>query len=205
MSQARGYGSNEHIHDLKVSFFPSNGGPEREQKAYLGRNTKILARWPEDTGKYVMKNADSVAIYALAHYIQGQIDGYPLYPLVNEEPSDAPHLFVTKDNQVKLNMDNSDAKNWPNAGGQSCDDDEDQPKDDTVVKIDTFAPDSAYPFAYLQSIRSAAPTKPTDPPAGERKDESNCHGVSGDFWVMHRDTAVKNAEDFCKQSSKSVE
>ncbi|KAI9794422.1 MAG: hypothetical protein M1816_005492 [Peltula sp. TS41687] len=32
-----------------------------------------------------------------------------------------------------------------------------------------------------------------------------CHGVNGDIWVIHRDTAVKNVNDFCAQGSKSVE
>ena len=38
-----------------------------------------------------------------------------------------------------------------------------------------------------------------------RKDQNNCHGVNGNTWVMHKDTAVANANDFCVQGSKSVE
>ncbi len=36
-------------------------------------------------------------------------------------------------------------------------------------------------------------------------DQNACHGVGGDTWVMHRDAAVTNVEDFCTQQSKSVE
>ncbi len=36
-------------------------------------------------------------------------------------------------------------------------------------------------------------------------DKNECHGVSGDTWVMHRDIAVDNVKEFCAQSSKSKE
>ncbi|KAL8687619.1 MAG: hypothetical protein Q9224_005100, partial [Gallowayella concinna] len=97
VSQAKSYGSNEHVTDLKINFFQPGDKWAKEVKAYGGKSTKILARFPENTGKYVMKNADNLALYALAHYVQGQIDGYPLYPLVNNVPSADPHLFTTKD------------------------------------------------------------------------------------------------------------
>jgi hypothetical protein len=32
-----------------------------------------------------------------------------------------------------------------------------------------------------------------------------CHGVSGNMWVSSRDVAAQNVQDFCKQSSGSVE
>ena len=38
-----------------------------------------------------------------------------------------------------------------------------------------------------------------------KPDVNKCHGVNGNFWVMHRDTAVSNAKDFCKQKTQSVE
>lgn len=189
---------------MKINFLPSNGGPERETKAYEGKPAKILARWPENTGKYVMKNSDSLALYALAHYVQGQIGGYPLYPLVNEEAIGAPHLLTTKEGKVSLNTDSPEAAAWPEAGVKWCDDDEDQPTENTVLKMDALAPDSAYPPEYLQSVSSAAPTASETPVQG-KKDENKCHGVSGDIWVIHRDTAVKNAEEFCSQSTKSRE
>lgn len=43
---------------------------------------------------------------------------------------------------------------------------------------------------------------PKSPP---KADENKCHGVGGDYWVIHRDTAVNNVNDFCGQGSKSVE
>lgn len=49
---------------------------------------------------------------------------------------------------------------------------------------------------YKEDITHRGITKP---------DDNHCHGISGNTWVMHRDTAVQNAKDFCSQSSKSVE
>ena len=48
-------------------------------------------------------------------------------------------------------------------------------------------------------------TKVSSPASPPKADENKCHGVGGDYWVMHRDTAVKNVNDFCGQSSKSLE
>ncbi|KAL9579508.1 MAG: hypothetical protein Q9203_006664 [Teloschistes exilis] len=206
VSQATGYGGNDQVFDLSVSFSTNEDPPDRRiQKAYGGQNTKILARYPHNTGTYVMRNADNLAMYALAHYVQGQIGGYPHLPLVNFEADDDPHYFVEKGNTTVLNMDNPEAQAWPLGEGSDCNDNEDQPTTDTVLEIDSFGPDSAYPSEYLQSIASAAQAKSTEAPAADAKDDIKCHGVGGDFWVIHRDTAAKNAEDFCAQGSKSVE
>ncbi|KAI2629985.1 SGNH hydrolase-type esterase domain-containing protein [Hypoxylon sp. NC1633] len=45
---------------------------------------------------------------------------------------------------------------------------------------------------------------PTPPPATPFEEKNACHGVSGDYWVMSRDTAVANAEDFCQQREKNI-
>lgn len=42
-------------------------------------------------------------------------------------------------------------------------------------------------------------------PGPSKADENKCHGVGGEYWVIHRDTAVKNVGDFCGQQSNSVE
>lgn len=42
------------------------------------------------------------------------------------------------------------------------------------------------------------------PPAPTKPDENKCHGISGDYWVMSRDTAVENVKAFCGQSEKTV-
>lgn len=40
-------------------------------------------------------------------------------------------------------------------------------------------------------------------PKPEEKDE--CHGISGDYWVMSRDVAIDNIRDFCSQGHKIKE
>lgn len=152
-----------------------------------------------------MRNADNLAIYALAHYVQGEIGGYPLYPLVNFVPDDDPQYYNEEGNTTLLNMDDPKAQDWQVDRESDCNDNEDQPTAKTVLEIDSFAPDSAYPPEYLKIIASATQAKSTEAPAADAKDDNKCHGVGGDFWVIHRDTAAKNAEDFCAQGSKSVE
>ena len=58
-------------------------------------------------------------------------------------------------------------------------------------------------LVFAQYKEDTKDSNPSSPPP--KPDENKCHGVGGDYWVMHRDTAVKNANDFCGQGSKSVE
>ncbi|KAL8853702.1 MAG: hypothetical protein Q9221_001513 [Calogaya cf. arnoldii] len=114
--------------------------------------------------------------------------------------------IVGRDGKVELNVDHADAKDWVKAGAVWCDDHKDEPTD-TTVNIDAFAPKSVYPPEFLQIINAAGPQSPQAPhtPVEGEKDENKCHGVNGEFWVIHRDTAVKNVEDFGAQDSKSLE
>jgi len=57
---------------------------------------------------------------------------------------------------------------------------------------------------YTQYKKDTVDTTQSPPPA-PKADGNKCHGVGGDYWVMHRDTAVSNVNDFCGQASKSVE
>ncbi|KAL9634922.1 MAG: hypothetical protein Q9204_002812 [Flavoplaca sp. TL-2023a] len=57
------------------------------------------------------------------------------------------------------------------------------------------------PTRVFSDLNLAAPPAPV----GQKKDKNKCHSVSGDFWVIHRDTAVKNVEEFCAQGSKSLD
>lgn len=60
---------------------------------------------------------------------------------------------------------------------------------------------------HLKAISNA----PCNPPADQdqapvpKEDSNMCHGVGGDYWVMHRDIAAGNVDVFCSQSSTSVE
>ena len=46
---------------------------------------------------------------------------------------------------------------------------------------------------------SQAPVTPS------QADVNKCHGVNGDHWIIHRDIAASNVNDFCNQDSKSRE
>ncbi|KAI0098282.1 SGNH hydrolase-type esterase domain-containing protein [Nemania sp. FL0031] len=37
------------------------------------------------------------------------------------------------------------------------------------------------------------------------EEKNQCHGISGDYWVMSRDIAISNAEAFCGQKDKVVQ
>jgi hypothetical protein len=55
----------------------------------------------------------------------------------------------------------------------------------------------------LTPAQTTSPSAPTSSPS--RVPEKNeCHGIGGDTWVMHADTAIKNVDDFCNQNSKEV-
>lgn len=57
--------------------------------------------------------------------------------------------------------------------------------------------------AYAADLGSGGTAIPSEqaPPA---QDQNACHGISGDYWVMSRDVAVDNVNDFCDQSTNEV-
>ena len=165
VSQANGYGSNSHVSDLKITLNTDKG--YKDYKAYGGRFAKILARWAVNTGSYVIRNADSLALHALALYVQGQLNNqYPLYPLVNNEPETAPHSFILSSNgSVALNTSDPDVEAW-SLPDSTCDDDENSPASASPIIIDSFAPSSAYPAGCYSSVSSLISAE-TPPPTGD--------------------------------------
>lgn len=69
---------------------------------------------------------------------------------------------------------------------------------DSSVSIDDAAQVEQFIRSYL-----AVDDEDARPPALPELDNNNCHGVSGDYWVRSRDTAVDNANDFCHQDDRS--
>jgi hypothetical protein len=51
---------------------------------------------------------------------------------------------------------------------------------------------------------STSPSPSSSPSPAPIPEKNACHGVGGDFWVMSRDQAVTNAQDFCKQNNREV-
>ncbi|KAI4134836.1 MAG: hypothetical protein LQ347_001191 [Umbilicaria vellea] len=61
------------------------------------------------------------------------------------------------------------------------------------------------PFhTHIKDVVLAQYKKDTEDKA-PKADQNACHSISGNYWVMHRDTAVNNVNDICAQGSKSVE
>ncbi|PPJ50821.1 hypothetical protein CBER1_06501 [Cercospora berteroae] len=155
--------------------------------AYGGTFTKVLARTTTDPGYYVQRNAENLAFFALAKYVMSK-NGNGLY--LNTNATDI----------STLNFELPDIGDYP-----GCVDRTDQGSG-TVLAVNDLVPITAYPPDYvsqqktwLQELRDPAAQTSTDAPPNTNA----CHGISGDYWVMSRDTAVDNAKDFCAQTDKT--
>jgi hypothetical protein len=76
-----------HITDVKMKI-PLVDGESFIVKADGPQMTKILARWTISTGTWIVRNADSLALYILAKYVQAEMDIYPHLPIVATVPLD---------------------------------------------------------------------------------------------------------------------
>jgi hypothetical protein len=56
-------------------------------------------------------------------------------------------------------------------------------------------------FIYLIVLVASLP----NPQAVAAVATNNCHGITGNVWVQSRDVAVTSAEQFCRQTSTTVE
>lgn len=167
VSKAGRYGSPEHITDLNVEFHDLDGFAY-QAKAYAPLKSKILARYPTNTGKYVWLNADNMNLYGLAKYVQAKIGNiYPNFPVVTAENLRAPWkgLFSVSGNKVTWNASNPIfAQEIGKASTIGCFDDGDAYSAGTVTMTE-FAPDSAYPSAYLSSVSEWATSQTATPVA----------------------------------------
>ena len=142
--------------------------------------TKILARYGQNVGQYVQKNADNLAYFALAKYIMSKNGNvYPHLPIVTNAIDGPPWRavaldmiasFVTEDGQLYLNITDTDlnalAVDYPaEAGGTGddypgCSDDENTDVASPLV-IDNMAAQSAYPSDYNSQVSSWISQLPT--------------------------------------------
>jgi hypothetical protein len=177
VSLAGDYGSNEHVTDLKIAFKIQSEDPDKPEiwevhKAYTPRWCKSLARWGTDTGKWVIRNADSMTQYIMAKYVQNALgDIYPHLPLGGDPPGRVnlftlPDLFSMPPNGTVeiLNSTNFDDPSvLVGQGACAADDDEDGDSDpsNTLTLSAGFAVQSDYPADYLSSYSSWAGLTPT--------------------------------------------
>ncbi|KAF2831252.1 hypothetical protein CC86DRAFT_136931 [Ophiobolus disseminans] len=100
----------KHITDLRIKV-RNNEGKIVTQLAYGPIFTKALAKWTVNTGSYVIRNADSIALYCLATWLTSSLGAYPKYPEVRniDRPVAAPWLLAggiyNYDGIVYLNRD----------------------------------------------------------------------------------------------------
>lgn len=135
----------------------------------------MLARYGDDVGSYVQKNADNLVYFALAKYIMSKngnvyphlpivvnaIDGPP-WQHVNLPPLDMLASFVTDDGKFYLNITdtalNALAIDYPAEAGDGddypgCSDDENTEVASPLV-IDNMAAPSDYPSDYNSQVSS---------------------------------------------------
>ncbi|BCR95355.1 putative spherulin 4 family protein [Aspergillus luchuensis] len=133
-------------------------------KAYGTLATKILARYQGtgpgggSTGYHVQRNADNLAYYALAKYVMtknGNI--YPHLPVVTYKLSGPPYpgtlaMFEEEDGNFYMNTTVDNLSAWETTPGDNypgCSDNENPSAGSSILTIDRFTPDFAYPNDYI--------------------------------------------------------
>ncbi|CAK1364023.1 hypothetical protein CB0940_04010 [Cercospora beticola] len=190
--------------------------------AYGGIATKLVARTTPDPGYYVQRNADNFAFFALAKYVMSRNGNiYPHMPVIHYELSGPPWkakkpgnnrvvVFGNDGQGLYLNANATDLSTLdselPNLGDYpTCGDRADQ-LSGTAIAINDLVPITAYPPDYVTQQKTWLQELggPETPPSTDAPPNTNaCHGISGDYWVMSRDTAVDNAKDFCSQTDRT--
>lgn len=179
--------------------------------AYGPSRAKILARWPGGpliggTGYWVQRNADNLALYALAQYLTYlNEDLYPSYPLVVYQNARAPHLpsnyrqLVTQFSHVNDSLvlgapgDRDELEPELFDGGQdTCFNFgafDDGTSSDLAVTIDDLVPNSAYPDEYHQKVSALIDTLADHIAATEPSSGSDPAGSSSQSTFAEKPTS----------------
>jgi hypothetical protein len=163
--------------------------PRTDDYAYQANRTWNLARIQGTSQAYI--NADSYALDAVAIYVQKHYnDPQPPRPerVVREEEGS---LALLADRSGGIE---AQAKNFGTDGPPGW------------IAPSSAGPDlSIWEPANVNDAQPAAPVTqgPPSPPPPQQPDVNSCHGISGDYWVMSRDVAAGNVQDFCQQSSST--
>ncbi|KAI0478217.1 hypothetical protein F4859DRAFT_49976 [Xylaria cf. heliscus] len=98
---ALSYGPNKHIGDLQLILKAND--KSITVAAYGPQVVKALARYAQDTGEWVIRNADSLSLYATVRYIQSKLHNvYPHLPLAPAAPSDVRDPDSCESNLVSM-------------------------------------------------------------------------------------------------------
>lgn len=106
---------NPQIRDLSIRYKIVNDENEEVSsplmRAYGPKHAKILARFQpispslKQTGYFVQRNDDNLALFALANYVQKELKRYPYAPIVYNRISDAPWLPDPREYSVVFSPD----------------------------------------------------------------------------------------------------
>ncbi|OTA93939.1 hypothetical protein M434DRAFT_395173 [Hypoxylon sp. CO27-5] len=112
-TNAKPYGPNDYVADVRM-WTKIVGVGEGVVKAYGPQPVKALARYGEDGGTWVLRNADSLALYASVRYIQNQLGNvYPYLPVAPAAPSNAWDPNNTESDSVgTLSPDDASRTGW---------------------------------------------------------------------------------------------
>ena len=163
VSKSRQYGNNPSIVDIKVQFERPNGSVA-SFIAYGAKICKALARYKNDPGSWIIRNADSLSLYAMVRYVQDKLgDIYPHLPLAPLPPSavqppsyTADGLFTVYSNGTAY-VDGSGEMSslvWDSQSRCADLDDQDSVNSDPreILTIrDEFTPKSSFPETYMSN------------------------------------------------------
>lgn len=167
VSQAEQYGSNAHVTDIKMQMRFADGS-KKDITVYGPAAAKSLARWGYDTGSWVIRNSDNLALYAMARYVQKALgDVYPHLPFAPKPPDSVypPDTFTAADGMFTIDSDGTgtlanssevSALLWDPSSTCANDDDEDGDSDpDAILVLSAgFANSSYFPADYLANYTS---------------------------------------------------
>ena len=184
-------GPEPHIEDVWIN--AGEGRFTNDRRAYGPKEVYWLAHGEKGTNEraktgaqFSTINADSYAllINTLYWWGSGFTKFFPGYHKKGSPDSDSlivlPHLSLNDTAEFSI---------------ASLDDQMDKLIDSYLTADDVNDADST-----KTSDDPTESTKSEAPPAPLAADVNLCHGVSGDYWVMSRDVAVGNVEEFCSQS-----
>lgn len=129
---------------------------------------------------------DGVAIYVQQHY-KSSMSPVPWKELAKLDPAAAVAVSQpAADTAIAKTFGDQPPRGW--VAPQSSNGDPDL---------------SVWTELHLGDQPAPQPAPSPVPAPAPQPDKNACHGISGDYWVMSRDVAVGNVNDFCGQTDQT--
>ncbi|RGP66172.1 glycoside hydrolase family 18 [Fusarium sporotrichioides] len=185
-----------HIRDI-AAFYRDKDGTYRRTIIYGAQRTKALARYKFSPAFFIRRNADNIAMYAMAKYVQKAIGKYPHLPVAWEfdDVEDGYGLFMSGDFSIDIEGNANIAEpqeedDCLTDGGQEI------PEQDTVPFNSSawFWEASIYPEDYQRQLRGwIADAYPHQ----NRVRIVFMQTALGPQWMAFQDTPDDPITDFC--------